>query len=368
MNMERTKGDLSFNPGKMNIGILIPKPDSSAAEHRYSIRDSVNGNLLAQNILFACYNDRCTAEEISLQIGVAVPYLEKDLKNLCAKGLLINKGGKYETDIVILTKEFSEESDEKTLPVHREIAKILDKYLNENLDNIKAVGFYRGVEDDNLLKWHITQILLNESGTKYAYSLNYIFPTKYAGIEAIVFGTEYYSGNKGWMANIEKSNVNGDKITIHDFSIINTRDCLYFDRYQNRINIILDIAEGRNTGFSENDMSEIAEFIKFGFVVKNGDELSLKLPVFTKEQFYKIKTLIGDVTDVVAEKMREAVNIATNILVQHTPVSMKKDAENIGWIQARNCGFMSVKIMMDNGMLQRVANNTHPTAYVVLAQ
>jgi RNA polymerase sigma factor (sigma-70 family) len=367
MSMERIKGDLSFNPFKMSVGILIPKDDYSATEYNHSIRNSVNGNLLAQNILFACYNDRCTAEEISLQIGVAVPYLEKDLQNLCEKGLLIHKSGKYETDIVIITKEFSEESEEKTLPVHREIAETIERFWHEHLNEIKAIGFHGGAPDDNLLKWHITHILLHESGTKYAGSLNYTFPTKYAGTEVLVFGTEYDTGNNGGMANIEKSNAKGDKITVHDFSINNTRDCLYLDRYPNRVSILLDIAGGKTAGFSENDMCEIAEFSKSRFISKNGDQLSLNIPVFTKENYGKITKLMSDAIDAVAEKMREAVHIATDILVQHTPVSMKKDAESIGWIEARTCGFVPVGIMVNNGMLQRVAENAHPTMFVVLA-
>ena len=367
MNMERTNGNLAFNPRQMSIGTLRPKVDYSTAEHGHLIQSSVNGNLLAQNILFACYNDRCTAEEISLQIGVAVPYLENDLKNLCEKGLLIQKGGKYETDIVILTKEFSEESAEKALPVHRDIAKIIDEFLNEHFNDIKSVDFYSGVQDDNLLKWHITQILLHESGTKYFNSLNFVFPTKYGGMEAIVYGTEHYLNINGGMGNTENNNAYGDKITIHDFFILNAKDCVYFYRSPNRVNIILDIARGKSNGFSENDTGEIAEFIKRGYVRKDGDKLYLNFPVFTKKQFDKIKTLVNDITDSIAGKMRQAVNITTDILVQHTPVSMKKDAENIGWVQARDCGFTSVKIMLDNGVLQWVAENSHPTTFVLLA-
>jgi RNA polymerase sigma factor (sigma-70 family) len=367
MNMERTKGDLSFNPVKLSVGILIPKDDYAATEYNHAISNLVNGNLLAQNILFACYNDRLTAEEISLQIGAAVPYLEKDLESLCEKGLLVKKGGKYETDIVLWTKEFMEESAEKTLPVHREIAAIVDQFLNEHRSDIKALGFQTGTPDDNLLKWHITHILLNEAGTKYAGSLDFVYPTKYAGTKAIVFGTEYYPGNNGWMANIEKYNANGDKITVHDFTINNTRDCPYLNRHPNRVNILLDIAGGKTAGFSENDLCEIADFIKLGFIRKTGEQMSLSIPVFTKEHYKRIKTLMAEAIDAVVAKMREAVHIATDILVQHAPVSMKKDAENIGWIEARVCGFMTVKIMLDNGMLQRVAENAHPTAYVVLA-
>lgn len=51
MNMERTRGDLSFNPVKMRVGILIPKDDNGATEYGHAIRDLVNGNLMAQNIL-----------------------------------------------------------------------------------------------------------------------------------------------------------------------------------------------------------------------------------------------------------------------------------------------------------------------------
>jgi len=217
------------------------------------------------------------------------------------------------------------------------------------------------------LKWHIAHLILHGAGTKYHDSLDYAYPTKYGGRKAIVFGVEDYPGRNIRMANTERYNSDGDKITIHDFYIINTRDFSYFELYPNRVHIILDIARGKLDHFGENDMGEIAEFIKLGYIRKNGDNLCLKFPVFTKEQFHKIKTLLNDATNAVVEKMREAVKISTDILIQHTPVSMKKDAENIGWLQARDCGFSSVKIMLDNGTLRQVADNAHPTMYIELA-
>ena len=367
MNMERTKGNLSFNPGNLLLSVLRPSTDYSTSEHSHSIWSLVRDNLIAQNILFACYNDRCTAEEISLQIGVAVPYLERDLNKLCEKGLLIHKGGKYETDIVIFTKEFSEEVNEKTLPLQRETAEIIGKFMNERLDDIKEIGFYRGVDDDNLLKWLVTHIILSESGERYHKSLNYVFPTKHSGMEVLITGIEPYQNNNLVMTNLYRSNANGDIIKFLDFSINSTADWLYFDRYPNRVNIALDIAEGKSDGFSENDMSEIAEFIKRGYAVKSGDKLNLKLPVFTAEQFEKIKILFDDLIKAVIEKMRETVNIATDILVQHTPVSMKKEAESIGWIKARDFSAVTAKIMVDNGILRQAVENEHPTTFIMLA-
>jgi hypothetical protein len=75
MNMERIRGNLSFDPGRMDLRYW-----GSGDNPFWKLCDE---SLIAQNILLACYNDRCTAEEISLQTGVAVPYLESDLKS-CA--------------------------------------------------------------------------------------------------------------------------------------------------------------------------------------------------------------------------------------------------------------------------------------------
>ena len=359
MNMEKTRGDLSFNPS--NVGIMV------IGEEARSLWDLFADNLIAQNILLACYNDRCTVEEISLQLGVAVPYLEKDLKKLCEKNLLIQKGGKYETAIVIFTKEFAEEAYAKTLSAQRETAEIIDRFLNERLNDVKAVGFHRGAEDDNLLKWQIASIIIGDAGRKYHNSVNSsIFPSKDTEKKSYVCGDEIYPSHPGRVIGTVFGSANGDLLNITDFSINNTGDFFYFDRYTNRVNIMLDIAKGKSDGFSESDIVEIAEFIKRGYVEKSGDKLSLRLSVFTKEQYEKIIALIDNITTDIANKICGIVNTITDILIQHTPVSMKKDAENIGWMKSVDCTTTPIKIMADNGILQRVGDNAHPTSFIVL--
>lgn len=374
--MERTRGDLSFAPGNISIAFL-GNPETNKPGDARSFLELVNDNLIAQNILLACYNDRCKAEEISLQIGVAVPYLEKDLRKLCEKELLIQKGGKYETNIVIFTKEFLQESNEKRLPVQRNLEKVISNFINERLDDIKSVGFYKGIEDDNMLKWLVTYTAFLPPSPSSEFKrqdkdANFPYPRgggikKYAGIEGIIYGEEHYQDSNGGLTNLSRSNANGDKIMFADFSANGEADCFYFDRYPNRVNIILDIAGGKSTGFSENDMVEIAEFIKRGFVKKDDGKLSLNFPVLTNEQYDKIKNMLDDIREDVIKNLDEADKIAIYTLVQHTPVSMKKEAENIGWISARNLVAGVVKIMLDSGTLRRAAENEHPTMFVLLA-
>ncbi|MCL1794546.1 MAG: sigma-70 family RNA polymerase sigma factor [Oscillospiraceae bacterium] len=375
MNMERTNGNLSFIP--RHLILAASNKGGASVDECHSILNVVNqnDNLTAQNILFACYNDRCTTEEISLQIGVSVPYLEGDLKRLCEKDLLIRKGGKYETNIVIFTKEFAEEANEKMLPVQRAIAEKITNFLNERLDDIKAIGFHRGVEDDNLLKWHITNMCFQEISRqdspkqKSAETNTVVY--KFAGEQLLVYGMEHYPTICVMSFHIG-SNAKGDMIKIVDYSITNNADtCPYFNRSQNRVNIILDIARGKSAGFSENDMFEIAEFIKHGFVRKNGDKLNLNIPVMKKEQFEKIKSMfmIDNAKDlgIIMGKINEAVDAVRDILVQHTPVSLKKEAEALAWIKQRDFGIATMKMMLDTDTLHQVADNAHPTTYVVLA-
>jgi hypothetical protein len=187
INMERTRGDLSFNPGRLDINIYGGekfKPEMVKWDYKNS--------LIAQNILLTCYNDPCTAEEISIQLGIGVPYLEEDLEMLCRNRLLSKKGRRYETGVVIFTNEFVAEAHDKARPIQHEIADIMDGFLQKHFPAIKSMDFHKGVEDDNLLKWHIATIIYNEAVLKkYHDSLNITYPTKYLGVEAFPIVAEH---------------------------------------------------------------------------------------------------------------------------------------------------------------------------------
>ena len=366
MTMERTKGNLCFNPGNVEL-CVISGGDSFKIEDALSLKAVCNDSLIAQNILLACYNDRCTAEEISLHIGVAVPYLEKYINNLCEKELLVKKGSKYETAVIIFTKELLNEAYTKTLSVKYEIADIISRFLNDRLNDIKNIGFYRGNDDDELLKWLIIHVIFQETGVKY--SRNLPMPqTKYAGAEAIVWGVEPFPNPPDNSIFWPFFNGADGHIWCFDFPINGAMmDAFYFDRHLNRINIIIDIAKGRNTGFGENDLIEIAEFIKHGFMERNGDELLLKLPVFTHEQFRHLKIMVDDIASVITDKAMQIANINKDIIQQYAPGLSKNEIENIYRIVFINVSDVPVKRMLDNGNLKRITNNAHPTTLVVLS-
>ena len=360
MNMERTGGNLSFNPGNLHLRFWGSgsNPFRKQCEH----------NLIAQNILLACYNDRCTAEEISVQIGVAVPYLESELKALCENKVLTKIGSRYETTVVIFSKDFADEADAVTLPLQQDIANVLKHFFDKRITDVKSIGFYEGCNDDSLLKWHITAIALERAVfKKYQGSLKIEYPKKYPGCEAFVWGEEDYNSRYGSFGTCALRNAEGDLIRFMDFSVNGEMDHRYFYDYPNRVNITLAIAKGRQRGFGDNDALEVAELTKRGYIKKTENRLELSIPVFASGQFEKVLSLLDNVTDEIAEITREMIKLTTEILVQHTPVQMKKEAKDIGWLKMfDNAVTAPVSEMLKSGVLCNVAENVHPTSHIVL--
>lgn len=118
MVMERNYGEQSYNPKSLSLLFW------GKGENPYG---RLCESKISQNILFACYNDKLTPTQISLEIGVALPYMEDKLKELYDYGLLKKDGNRYYTNLFIFTKDFSREVWMKTAHVKDRIATLLGK-------------------------------------------------------------------------------------------------------------------------------------------------------------------------------------------------------------------------------------------------
>lgn len=132
MNMERNYGQQSYNPKGLSLMFW------GNGQNRYS---HLCDSRISQNILFACYNDKLTAEQISLEIGVALPYMEDKLNELCEYELLKKDGNRYFTNIVIFTKDFASEAAVKTAKLKDRIADILIQAITEHEAEIRNIRF-----------------------------------------------------------------------------------------------------------------------------------------------------------------------------------------------------------------------------------
>lgn len=137
MDMAREFGRLSYNPENIsfiNNGIF----GNNGEPWNYLSRS------LCKNILLAAYRTPATAEELSMEVGVALPYMEEELASLVESTLMKKNGDKYETNFFIV----SAEAQEKIYAHLRGIAPELTKAV------IAALEYEISLKNKYYPKWH----------------------------------------------------------------------------------------------------------------------------------------------------------------------------------------------------------------------
>ena len=91
---------------------------------------SILNHGMYKNIFLEAYNNPSTAEELALELGIALPYMEEELAFLVNETFLVKNGNKYETDFPIISREAQKKIAEKNTAVTAEITSLLEKLLD----------------------------------------------------------------------------------------------------------------------------------------------------------------------------------------------------------------------------------------------
>ena len=154
----------------------------------------VNNDLLAQNLLWAAYENPVTAEALAKSIGVPTAYVEPILERLVDGELMVKAGNKYYTDFIIYTVE----DKEKHIPAQKEFVKnnftFIWKHIENGLCKLREQDFYKNLNFDqknslemyfafNCLDYGIYRIMSNILGEDQQ------FPYRKDGGRWIAFAT-----------------------------------------------------------------------------------------------------------------------------------------------------------------------------------
>lgn len=137
MNMAREFGKLSYNPE--NISFIINGLFGSNGEPWNYISRS-----LCKNIMLAAFRNPATVDELAIEVGVALPYMEEELTSLVEATLIKKNGNKYETNFFIV----SAIAQEIIFKHIREIAPELTKAI------IDIIEFEVSWKNENCPEWH----------------------------------------------------------------------------------------------------------------------------------------------------------------------------------------------------------------------
>ncbi|MBQ7922025.1 MAG: sigma-70 family RNA polymerase sigma factor [Clostridia bacterium] len=187
-------------------------------------RDGKNGqpwsiitHLLYKNIFLETYENPQTAEELALELGIALPYMEDELEFLVREQLLTKSENKYQTAFEIISKEEQRKKHDNNIKIQKaltdKICELIDIYINE--DGSKVNYDYVGYE---AAKW--TLIVRAFDWLQETNNISKGYPKSYpsrpddgawilTGYETIDFEKPKFVGQHGYLSH-DKNEVKKD--------------------------------------------------------------------------------------------------------------------------------------------------------------
>ncbi len=364
MSMERIYGQQSYNPKSLQLLFW-----GNGENRYYHLCDSK----ISQNILFACYNDKLTAEQIALEIGIALPYMEDRLQELCDADVLKMDGKRYYTNIAIFTEAFLKDVQGKTERLRRRIADLLMESVEKNEAAIRGIGFCGAQMGGSTFAWQMVCILLYGAIIENLQSrvkLNY--PVDRYGTECFVWGVEKCEASL-WKSSFgfgisNLRNEAGDYIQFMDFPVNGEMVHHFFYGRQDAINVMMDIIEGNTAHFSENDRVVVAELVQRGYAVSDEGGIRANVPVFTSEEHRRLKELLAEDTSKIADEAEGMMDEVTAVLKEHIPVHLKKMARDLAYLRLFEDAISAPAALLYDRkyLLPYHGDGLLPTTYVIL--
>ncbi len=153
MNMAREFGKLSYNPE--NISFINNGLHGANHEPWNYISRS-----LCKNILLAAYRNPATAEELAMEVGVALPYMEEELSALVDATLMKKSGNKYETNFFIVSADAQEKIYAHLRGIAPELTRAVFDTMEYNIEwsNENAPEWHEGYQSYEDMKWALLMI------------------------------------------------------------------------------------------------------------------------------------------------------------------------------------------------------------------
>ena len=282
MNMAREFGKRSYKPEQ--ISFIMNGRDGKLGQPW-----SITKHLLYKNVFLEAYENPRTAEELSLELGIALPYMEDELEYLVREELLRKRGNKYETNFPIISREeqrIKYEANKKVQkPLTDKLCEMIDLYMKE--DGVKVDTRYIGYET---AKWALlarcTDRMFCDTPT-HEWNHEITYPLRpnngkwiLEGYESIDWEEPFFVGAHGYLAWDEPDIKKDIEFTQYKF---------YIQNHQKRTPEHLTYAEAYNLWLVCEGKEESAEkgylekLLEYGYLKKENDTVIPNILIFNRK-------------------------------------------------------------------------------------
>lgn len=317
MNMAREFGKLSYNPENIAF-VMNGMVGKSGEPWNYILRS------LCKNILLAAYRTPSTAEELAMEVGVALPYMEEELSALVEATLMKKNGNRYETNIFIVSAEAQKKIYAHLRGITPELTKAVIEAMEYDIKwrNDNYPEWHEGYQPFEDMKW---ALLMTETDAINSYTLkpfnknvsdfSNLGPWGHTlrpnGGEWDLLGMENYHGNKPDFVGLSGCVSNPDE---KDLPEIWFRQYKFkFGGIEDRTPPFLNYADGQamvavaNGKSAEVDNAILKRLEFYGYIKKADDgyvptimvmrkKKSRKMPNEIKEHFESLRRKATDIT------------------------------------------------------------------------
>ena len=151
MDMAREFGVRSYKPERIIYSNICDRVGDRGQPH------TLNEPKLNQNIFATAYGTPQSAEELAIEMGVSLVYMEDTLERLRLETLLIKRNGKYETAFPIISREAQLEIHETLASLMVRILPPLEEGIDRLMEQYREAGAscYGPYQDYDDAKWVI---------------------------------------------------------------------------------------------------------------------------------------------------------------------------------------------------------------------
>lgn len=304
MEMVREYGELSYAPEKFTMNFW----GGNSNGYWELFKRKLPGNLI-----IAAYDNPKTLDELSMELGVGVPYMEDEVEILEKMDLLTKKGKAYQSNMVLYNEQWRkatyEKATEMLLANFEELKKLVDlgvKYLEET-------DYKYENADLNTRRWFILLLIIWEASmlSEQKMKTKMTFPSLANGSNGYVMGIrgEYYSDVNGIYGQYHMKN---GYMRIMNFVKLSDKVLCPFDSH----GAVGNLLEGAIERSEEpEEVAALSSLLEDGFVrVRDGKlcpefaEISHKGYNFIKDKLGKeiehMAELIGNHRDMAGEELR----------------------------------------------------------------
>ncbi len=153
IDMARDFGKRSYKPDEITFAASGSQPSGlpwSAVQRK-----------IPKNILLEASNNPSTLEELSIELGVALPYMEEEVELLHKATLLEKHGDKYTTNFFILDKECRSEIYYTLRNASKERSRLLREFIDDSLETVRDLGIAGEHIEDNTVRWWMVPDLID---------------------------------------------------------------------------------------------------------------------------------------------------------------------------------------------------------------